>query len=356
MKKFNKIKHPTSYDKVRELKKTIERNKVYVDDTYACIWVWDNANVLCTIGVNNGKYNRLRGHWPDGIPDASWSVIQVNINELTQNASVYACYDEDDYRNIKKRLTKIEDLNEDQKRDWLAIRRIVSGCKIEDKKNPEYGVELELESEDIISNTIKDRLQNKHKDLIYDVGGDGSVYGGNEIRFRHPQMKGWKLNKIKEILDDAKEIGMKSEYGTAGMHIHISHPAIDKVVNKFSNHFIDMQNILYPISCRTQKIGKLKDRDAHYGLGGDIWRDQRRDFKTIELRVWKATTDPHVFLARLHIARALVRYLASDKPVSTEGFFQFINKNEKRDYKFLLNTENPHEFGFSAKVMNCMME
>lgn len=213
------------------------------------------------------------------------------------------------------------------------------------KQQTELGVELEVEC----CNTEAMRALCKGNKLIQDVGTDGSVYAevggsGTEIRFNHPRISDWHTKDVKRILDMAKVAGGKTDGGSAGMHIHVSHKDVKKAVEKFRNNLSVMQDILYPINCRP----KVKGRGGlvSYGVGCNIYHDQTAGFGTLEIRAWNSTLNTKMFMARLRFAKKLVDYLVSDLPVTVEDFFKSLGVQGKRDYMFMLTSkENPHKWG-----------
>ena len=241
---------------------------------------------------------------------------------------------------------------EDDSTKVAEMIRRMKGPKVQ--RNPEYGVELELESETSMSTEIKDEIANFNKKLIHDVGSDPSVRNGCEIRFNHPAMSGWKYKDISSILKFCKEKGAITENGTAGMHIHISRRDIKPIVTKFRNNLRVMQDILYPINCRelATKDGSL----IHYGVGDNIYHDQTLSFGTLEIRAWNATLNPKMFLARIKFCKTFTEWLATTTEVCIESFFNFMNEEEKRNYKYmLLSKENPHKWGFPAKAVEALL-
>lgn len=358
LKQFKQIDTPTSYDDIREIKRKYKIGTILEDKNKACLWCRDDSSVVAlminTIGLHGNSIST-----PAFQIEICESVLRMR--RKCSNLGTYAALDSGDLRTIIGRLEDKNHLSKENKKTWLQLRKVVSGIPVKDfagfeQKNMEFGVELELESDDRIDSSDRIKLQEKYTDLIQDVGTDGSVADGVEIRFKHPTLRGWKLDEVKSILDDAKALGLKSEWGTAGMHIHISHKDIRKAIPKFISNLYEMENILYPIGCRTRKIGKHHTEDRVYGIGRDLYRNQAETFGTLEIRAWNATTNPDVFLARIRIAKALVEFLLTDLPVNISEFFKWMSKARKKDYKFLLNTENPREYGLPNDVLLGMLK
>ena len=358
LKRFEKIDTPTSYDDIIDIKRKYKTGTILEDKNKACLWCRDQRSVVAlminTVGLHGNSIST-----PAFQQEICESVLKMR--RKCSNLGTYAALDSGDLRTIIGRLEDKNHLSKQNKKTWLQLRKVASGIPIkvfEDavQKNMEFGVELELESDEHIDSEDRAALQRKYTDIIQDVGTDGSVDNGVEIRFRHPTLRGWKLDQVKSILDDAKALGLKSEWGTAGMHIHISHKDIRKAIPKFILNLYEMENILYPIGCRTKKIGKKHNSDRYYGIGNDLYRNQVETFGTLEIRAWNATTNPDVFLARIRIAKALVEFLLTDLPVNIREFFRWLPKARKKDYKFLLNTENPREYGLPNDVLLGMLK
>ena len=358
IKQFEKIDTPKSYDDIRAIERKYKVGTILEDKNKACLWCLDNRSVVALMISDLG----LRGN---SIETPAFGAEICNtlwrMRTKCSNFGSYGVFDAGDFRTVNSRLLDKDCLSKPDKKTWLQLRKVVSGIPIKDfeekvQKVMEFGVELELESDESIDSYDRAKLQGKYMNLIQDVGTDSSVANGVEIRFRHPTLRGWKLDQVKSILDDAKALGLKSEWGTAGMHIHISHKDIRKAIPKFISNLYEMENILYPIGCRTKKVGRSHTSDRCYGIGRDLYRDQENTFGTLEIRAWNATTNPDVFLARIRIAKALVEFLLTDLPVNISEFFRWLSKARKKDYKFLLNTENPREYGLPNDVLLGMLK
>lgn len=204
------------------------------------------------------------------------------------------------------------------------------------KKN-EVGAELELEGNgENWPEKFAARLTCKQ--LVQDVGIDCSVASrGTEIRFAHPSLDKWRLNSIKAVIDFAKTNGFK-QGASAGQHVHISHEKIRKATFKFEANLGLMNEFLQPISCR---------QSNRYGLENDIYRDQTRDFGTLEIRCWESTTNPSLFRKRIIFSKMLVDYLIGDDKV--EKIWKKMPLKMAKLYVDMLFTENPHVYGISAE-------
>lgn len=216
---------------------------------------------------------------------------------------------------------------------------------------PEIGVELEVEHNNNTSSTAGAIMRRTALSLFDIVVADGSVRGGTEIRFKHPSLKDWDAKAITNALTGLKEAGFCTDYGTAGMHIHLSFAKREltrKAASRFRGALSEMQKILYPICARQLTInGRECPSTKRYGLGSDITRGFTCH-DTLEIRVWQATTNPKVFMARVKFADYLIRFLASDTPI--EQFFKKMPNKQKENYAFLVKTENPHVFGVGEKA------
>lgn len=244
-------------------------------------------------------------------------------------------------------------------REFMRILRAEFARKVADtvfnKRTdvPEIGVELELESDDGCGMRSKasDIMRRTARGLFDSVVSDGSVRGGTEIRFKHPTLKDWDAKSVTKALTGLKEAGFVTYHGTAGMHIHLSFAKVGltrKAAGRFMGAISEMQKILYPICARQLKVnGYDRAVTSRYGLGSNITRGFTLH-GTLEIRVWQATTNPDVFMARVKFADYLIRFLASDTPI--EQFFKKMTKKQKENYAFLVKTANPHVFGVGEKA------
>lgn len=355
MVRLKRIETPKSYADIRKMRRELPKGSWFLDKTYACFWFVGSSQVMY-LGMDAANRSWLNGNSPTG--DSVYpSDLRSKISSFRSrhHFSTYGVLDEDCWNTVTHHLVKPSVLPQEQKDAFNEFKKLLTGYTFpKEQTQMEFGVELELESDDYMGSGEERELASVSS-LIDNVGTDGSVENGVEIRFRHPSLRGWKLDEIGKVLDRAKEMGLKSEWGTAGMHIHISHKDIQKAIKKFSSNLYEMENILYPIGCRTKKVGKTK-YDRQYGIGKDLYRDQYCIFKTLEIRAWNATTDKKVFLTRIRIAKALVEFLLTDLPVSISEFFKWMSKARKADYKFLLNAENPHEYGLPKDLLLTMLK
>lgn len=260
----------------------------------------------------------------------------------------YGLYDSSDWKRIQDLImrTRFNDSHID------TMKKLVKEYRGFQKRTaaPQYGVELEVESNSALP---REAIQREGGALIQDVGCDGSVRGGTEIRFNHPTLRGWKYKDVSKLLTFCKEKGATSEYGTAGMHVHISRGDIGVIVKKFAQNLDVMQGILYPINCRKRTNS---NGTQSYGVNNNIYHDQLATFGTLEIRAWNSTLDPKLFMARIKFCKTLTDWLAKAKKVTIDGFFASLTQAEKKNYKYMLNhAENPHEWGFPVSAINAML-
>lgn len=266
--------------------------------------------------------------------------------------SCRSIYDDYDYKFIMGKLR-----NTSKKRAEIdkTIGKVAKNTTLNTtvQRTPEYGVELELETPAYMNSDQRLELE-QSSGLIHDVGGDPSVNNGCEIRFNHPTMNGWKLKDVKIIMNTAKKFNATTEGGTAGMHIHISRKDIRDIVEKFKNNLSTMQQILYPINCR--KLELATGGRLHYGVEGNIYRDQLSDFGTLEIRAWNATLDPKLFLARIKFCKYFCDWLAKTTEVSLQNFYDSLTDKDKKNYAYMVNhKENPHQWGMPVKAVQALL-
>lgn len=261
----------------------------------------------------------------------------------------YALFGESEWARVSSAIKRVK-FKPTDKESAVKCLKAYRGFR-KPKNHAEYGVELEVES---LKDLPRAEIAAEGGALIQDVGSDGSVRGGTEIRFNHPALSGWKYKDVSKVLTFCKEKGATNEFGTAGMHIHISRPDIRKVVDRFAKNLSTMQEILYPINCR--KKLKYDKTEVSYGVGGNIYHDQISSFGTLEIRAWNSTLDPKLFMARIKFCKTITDWLAKTKVVSVESFFDSLSPKDKRNYAYMMNhPENPHEWGFPPKAINALL-
>lgn len=344
MAKIKLITLDTPYSEIKEMCKSHSANILLIKGTDALIFLDDRSPFFYS------KKVEMRGSSADS----------YNFNDFIRKKGFgfsYGLFEKSDW-DLCKRKTKREVFSKTEHR---RTKKVVSEYdkykttgRLKKQKYPEYGVELELESDVSMSMDSKKEIRDFGGKLIQDVGGDPSVKGGTEIRFNHPAMSGWKYRDVSKLLKFCKTKGALTKYGTAGMHIHISRPDIETVVKNFKSNLSAMQDILYPINCRKQKL--YDGREMYFGVHDNIYRDQLHDFGTLEIRAWNATLNPKLFMARIKFCKTFTEWLAKTKVVSVESFFDFMNAQEKANYSYMLNhKENPHEWGFPPKAINALL-
>lgn len=226
--------------------------------------------------------------------------------------------------------------------------------KIKSFKNIQMGVELEVECSDEPRSNISDL---DDYDLVYEIGSDCSVRNGAEIRFKHPELKNWDFNQVAEILNLIKSKDYDNNWGTAGMHVHISGPNTLRAIQRVYSNLEEVKKILMPISCRREVIETPSGirNGLRYGIDGtDYIRDQYGDLGTLEIRAFESTTDPKIFEKRLRFCETFYKYLCGK--YSLKDFFKRITKEEKDNYRDLvLDSNNPSAFGGSKEEILAML-
>lgn len=341
--KIKFVDKSVSYEEIAAMNRAHTANAVVIKGTDALIFLDDNDPFIYS------KKAYMRG-------SEAVSRDFRNFMRAKGYGNNYGLYNAHDFSYAMSSLEK-ETFN---KTDHIITKKLLlDGYKSwhETKKkqtHPEYGVELELESDSVMSSASKNEMKAVGGKLVYDVGSDCSVKGGTEIRFNHPAMSGWKYREVANLLTFCKSKGAKTDAGTAGMHIHISRPDVKKIVDRFRDNLATMQEILYPINCR--KLNLADGRPMYYGVRDNIYRDQVCDFGTLEIRAWNATLDPKLFLARIKFCKTFTEWLSKTTTVSVQSFFDYMSAKEKANYKYMLNhKENPHEWGFPPKAVNALL-
>lgn len=258
------------------------------------------------------------------------------------------------YFALKHTYDRVLPLNDDDEVPNFDYRLSSIDEKIKRSKNIQIGVELEIEKND--PHCYKDSYELECSlqdfDLIQDVGSDSSLHNGAEIRFEHPELNNWDFSQVAQILQAVKDEQFDNNWGTAGMHVHISGPKTTRAINRAFKDLEEIKKILMPISCRRENVidsdGSIMT-NKRYGIDGlDCIKDQFGDYGTLEIRAFESTTDPEIFERRLRFCETLYKFLCG--PYSIKSFFKRITKEEKENYRALvLDKNNPNVFGGSKE-------
>lgn len=290
----------------------------------------------------------------NGIDTIGCNAHHTNLRHLTRGCAGFACFNKN---NDSKLVLCARSSNNcvffipTGRKQSLMSNAFMKDNIVKKTDTVGVGAELELECPDEVRTDWSGRSSESSKmgqelrklsklGLIQDIGSDCSVRGwGPEIRFNHPDIKGWGLDRITRVVGKMKELGFVAGE-TAGQHVHISHPKIQIAIAKSVFGIDKMNEFLTPISCRHTR---------RYGLGNDILRDQFGEFGTLEIRCWESTTNPDLFRKRLLFSKLLVRTLLR-KGVNYENIWTKMPRTMQKLYVDMLFTENEHLFGLSPKT------
>lgn len=141
------------------------------------------------------------------------------------------------------------------------------------------------------------------------------------------------------------------------MHIHYSGPDIDSIYAAIDQEteFMDKTHDDGFISKLFLTIGA---RQGHfngafvYGTDYDLFEQDTKDAKTLEVRAFESTTNPFIFLARLHVTQYLLNHIAQNPYLSlAESTFENMPMPLKQMYWFLTSRENPNRYGFKRDLV-----
>ena len=255
------------------------------------------------------------------------------------------------YNCLRSRFNCSAHVDEDAEKPDCSNTMNYHKDKIKKFKNIQIGVELEVEQNEGPCSNL-DGVEDY--DLVYNIGSDCSVRNGAEIRFNHPELKNWDFNQVAEILNLIKSKDYDNNWGTAGMHVHVSGPNTLRAIQRAYSNLEEVKKILMPISCRRKRIVGAQP-GLRYGIDGtDYIRDQYGDYGTLEIRAFESTTDPTIFEKRLRFCETFYKYLCGK--YSLKDFFKRITKEEKDNYRDLvLDSNNPSAFGGSKEEILAML-
>lgn len=265
-----------------------------------------------------------------------------------EDQSYYGIYNQSDADRV---LENIDRTAEFPDKIIKALESQTLSAQARPIKMVDLGVELEVEHRTRYQQSaVQSALSKIIGDMVDMVVSDGSVRGGHEIRFSHGTLSKWKETDVKGVMKWLRDKHFNNRTSTAGMHIHMSTDSIE--ATKYAtrrccfckNAILD---ILYPICGRKAKIRGTVRLKHRYGIGSDFTRGFTRH-NTLEIRVWEATLNPKVFTARLKFADYFMRFLCSEMPFSE--FFNNMTLAEKKNYAYLVKTNNQHAFGMGKEA------
>lgn len=318
------------------------------------VLVFQDYNI---IAVYRGSYYSIYYGMPNGVPyctDFYWgrlfnSSLAVYDNwDVSRVCRASACNQKTTEHN-----SAIDNMVAQINAQHSEIKETGKNCVID------MGVELELESARDYGKVRRQNLQNTLTTMAINIVDavvyDGSVRGNLEMRLIHQDFPKWDKAKIGELLTYAKKIRLNNRTHTAGMHVHLSCPdekATRLVGHRLASEWDKAIVYLYPICGRNKYIRGI-ERERGYGLESDITRGFT-SHHTAELRCFEATRNTDVFYARLKFCDYLFRFLCMQEP--WDQFFKKMTQEDKDNYKFLVNTENPHHFGMGRDAVLKEME
>lgn len=221
------------------------------------------------------------------------------------------------------------------------------------RKQPTIGTELEFEigSGDTTSLVIRS-IQEAIPMLCTGVTYDCTLTNGFELNTSYMPIKGWELNKIREMMEYIKKYEPNNKYNTAGQHVHIFGPDNYKVLKLIRNNYKKFLEFIEPICARDKYVrnsdGNIRC-NKYFGLKRDAFRSNGC-YTTLEIRAFAASPDPQVIKDRLVVCDALYKTLA--RYGTWRDIYKRLTKKGQKAYKRLLkNKENPHCFGGDIPTM-----
>lgn len=221
------------------------------------------------------------------------------------------------------------------------------------KTKVELGVELELDAVNgaPLPTSYRVLLQQNYQNLLYRIKDDCSLCGGCEMEFLHPTMRGWNLKDIAPLLKVCKEkYKLTEKFGNAGMHVHLSVPNMRRLEHNFTANVPALKTIFHTIGARPVSVFRWDWSyrcQAHWGID-DWYRSTGHGYNgTIEIRAFNATTNPRIFKARLIFCKYVAEYF--DETSDMTLFWDLMPKFVKHAWKYLVLTDNPHNYGMGKE-------
>lgn len=186
------------------------------------------------------------------------------------------------------------------------------------------GVELELEAdgrypEDVAESALG-KLPDPAKDRVY-FKEDGSLHNGLEAVFHPTTWKAWHEHMPPtKVLNTFKEAGAVP-WNTCGIHVHISRNAFRgrRAINRLALFFwynkLQLQTLAGRSSSRWAAFCEYSRQDyllVDYDPNSRYVAVNTATYeRTIELRIFRSTTDPREFVAFIQFCDAIVNFVNS---------------------------------------------
>ena len=221
-----------------------------------------------------------------------------------------------------------------------------------------FGIEVEVESGRNTQEAADYAHQLEGMDLAY-LKSDGSLNCGFEI-VTHPMSHDFYKNEVPELFDTLNHLrtnyGVKS-WGTStcGVHVHISRSGFNggAHMHRFLNLVYSNQEFYEVIAGRSSDRWAKFDDVHRYDRNNNLYRAFARKLEpdrttdrysavntnnthTLELRIFKGSTQEHVIKSYIDLAHASVEYTRSlsvlevkNGALTAEPFIQYIANNQK---------------------------
>lgn len=330
--------------KLKELEKGPEALLKVLEDANDRIALCEDAPLILAIDgyAPMAHFIPASGRWLSG--NCNYAVKRILYDAGYCDHAYYGIYSQTDANRVLSAI----DINARFSQgaiDKVSEFSINKACPSQIKK-VDLGVELEIEhtkpdQQSMIMRALNGLIGNMVDMAVH----DGSVRGGHEIRFNYGPLSQWQKTDITGVMKWLKGAKFNNRTSTAGMHIHMSTDTIE--ATRFAAERCkackkQILDILYPICGRKAKVRGVVRLDNRYGIDKDFTRGFT-SHKTLEIRVFEATLNPKVFMARLKFCDYFMRFLCTNMPFSE--FFNQMSLKDKQNYAYLVKTNNQHAFG-----------
>jgi hypothetical protein len=236
------------------------------------------------------------------------------------------------------------------------------------------GIELEAEGRIFGTASVRDAINNKLRkrtksNFQVTTTADG---GGTEVQFPPMTFQYIKNHKadFKFVLDFLRAHNFKDDGITAGMHVHISKTAYEpknfiklvkflatiKKQTTLLSRRSEEHNYAQQASIRLEGSALLKWVKKNYNLGyrpdynEDLYEAgdgnsflciNRKNYPTIEFRMFQSTLDINIFLSNIELIHCWSQF-AKTKTLTWDTFVEFVKKN-KKSYSHLADQINKLE-------------
>jgi len=210
-----------------------------------------------------------------------------------------------------------------------------------------YGIELEVNCQEEMSDPVLKAMNKAHVYLKY----DGSIGVGFEI-VTHPHSFSAQKELWKKFFSEKFHLKGMTSYKSkrCGMHIHMSKDAFTQDhLARFVLFINNKENVAFITSIAQRKEGQWAKLDPNKKADRLVPISKYEAVnlspkKTIEVRIFRGSVRKDRFFKNLEFVDSLYHYTANNSSLNNSNYIDWLNKNKKTKYPYLFKYLKEKEF------------